>query len=88
LLDLIKENKLPYRFTGTIKNCKRVANKIPDFTHKKEKKLIELFGEYWHPRSDEEKRIKHFKEHGYSCLVIWCAELRYPNKVLEKIRRF
>ncbi len=58
------------------------------------RKIIELFGDYWHTkkiryyRDTEMGRIEYFKKYGYSCLVIWEKELKDLNKVLEKIRNF
>lgn len=88
LLDIIKNNSFPYTYTGSNKNCKRIANKVPDFIHNSDNKIIELFGEYWHPKSDEEKRIKYFEANGYKCLVIWVKELKNKNALIKKIEGF
>jgi hypothetical protein len=51
----------------------------PDFWDGKTN-LIELFGEPWHPKADEEKRITHYNKHGYNCMVIWWEELHENSK--------
>ena len=47
----------------------------PDFINKKSKKIIELYGDYWHNKTDailrDKRRIKTYKKHGYDTLVIW-----------------
>ncbi len=94
LMALLLKNSLPYRFVGDFSFW--IDGKNPDFTHQDEKKLIELFSEYWHrvvgknrPNySNEQNRISFFKERGYDCLVIWEHELKEPEKVIEKIKTF
>ena len=60
------------------------------------KKLIELFGDYWHskertgiePKEHERKRIEHFKQFGFDTLIIWEHELKDLNKVKNRIIQF
>ena len=76
-----------FRFVGNFKVC--IGNKCPDFISKRRKKVIEYFGEYWHPKSDEKARKKHFKKYGYKCLVIWGRDLkRHPDKINKKLIKF
>ncbi|HDM74928.1 MAG TPA: DUF559 domain-containing protein [Deltaproteobacteria bacterium] len=67
-----------------------LAGKIPDFVNVNgKKKLIELFGELWHTKEEEEERINFFKQYGWDCLVIWYEELIHNQpKVMEKIYNF
>jgi len=66
-----------------------LAGKNPDFININGKKgLIELFGEYWHDKSEEKERKKIFAKHGYRTLIVWCKELRKPNKLKQKIKLF
>ena len=54
--------------------------KNPDFIVKetKGKKVVEIFGRFWHPDPTEEFTLPAlYKEVGYDCLVIWDDEL--PN---------
>jgi len=63
----------------------------PDFTQKKHKKVIELFGEYWHNlenRPTEKQKKNRFKKYGYKCLVIWHDKDKLwtePENVANKI---
>jgi len=74
-----------------------IGGKNPDwFNVNGKKQIIELFGDYWHsekitgrPKEQEEEFYKsHYKEYGYDCLIIWEYELKYPDKVRERIRSF
>ena len=65
-----------------------VNRKNPDFKVNGEKKLIELFGSYWHKSEDEEVRKSHFKKYGFYTLVIWEQELKNPSQVVSKVNEF
>ncbi len=92
LIELINKNKLPYEYVGDGKLI--IGSKNPDFINKKEKKIIELFGNYWHTKrvrtyeETEEGRIKFFKKYNFDTLIIWEKELENINLVLEKIKTF
>ena len=61
----------------------------PDFMNINGKKLlIEVFGDYWHRGEDPQDKINHFKQFGFSTLVIWEHELENPAKVEERIASF
>ena len=66
-----------------------IDGKCPDFTNiNGQKKLIELFGDYWHRNDDPEDRIKIFEPFGYKTLVIWEKELRDIKALSEKVLSF
>lgn len=66
-----------------------IGGRCPDFANTNGKKtLIELFGDYWHRNDNPQDRINHFKQYGYSTLVIWENELKDTNKLLSKISLF
>ena len=61
----------------------------PDFINRNgQKKLIELFGEYWHEAGEENERITTFKHYGFDTLVIWSRELTNPETLTRKIKEF
>jgi G:T-mismatch repair DNA endonuclease (very short patch repair protein) len=80
------------RYKKLYKRCR------PDFLNEENRKVIEMFGDYWHsrrlrgiPEVLEERRKKRFyKIHGYRCLVIWESELNEGNRkrLLEKLIKF
>lgn len=62
-----------------------LGGKNPDFMNMNgQKKLIELYGDYWHKKESEQIRIDHFKKYGFDTLVIWENELK---KGRLKLRR-
>ena len=86
LQEFVNTLGLSYKYTGNgtciINNCN------PDFVHDTKKKVIELFGEYWHRDEDGSERIKKFEERGYSCLIIWSKELSKLDILSAKIIKF
>lgn len=57
-----------------------------------QKKIIELFGDYWHNRKEvkkrDKKRIKTYAKYGYETLIIWEHELKNRKKLKNKILNF
>lgn len=43
----------------------------PDFVFPAHKKIIEVFGRYWHPPEHEPLAIEQYKSIGWDCLVVW-----------------
>ena len=67
-----------------------IDGRCPDFVNVNgKKKLIELFGDYWHRDDDPQDRIDIFKPFGFDTLVIWEREL-YDNKevLVDRIKHF
>lgn len=65
--------------------------KVPDFIATNgEKKVIEVFGDFWHKEVEEQSLIKSYTKAGYDCLVIWEHEVKGspPKKVIGKVRQF
>lgn len=97
LINLFKKEKLQYKYVGDGKFW--IEGRNPDFINVNgQKKIIELFGDYWHSEKhlkrknklerSETNTLKHYKKYGYSTLIIWERELKNVNNVLGKIRRF
>ena len=79
----LKNWKFNGDFTGLT-----ISGKSPDFWDGN-KKVIELYGDYWHNGQNPQDRIDLFKQSGYECLIIWEHELKNdPICVLEKIIDF
>jgi very-short-patch-repair endonuclease len=79
-------------FTGN--GRQRIGGKVPDFTHVRLKRVIELFGKHWHEESFTGKRNdnhvsgrkRHFKGYGYQTVIIWDSELKKGiNYIYEKL---
>lgn len=80
-----------YKFVGNGKIF--IAGFVPDFINcNGQKKIIELYGDYWHNREDtkirDKKRIKTYTKYGYKTLIIWEHELKNLDKVTNKIKAF
>lgn len=81
-----------YEYTG---NGKIIIDGLcPDFCNTNgKKKLIEMFGDYWHSEKvtgrtkseEEEQRIHTFSKYGYNTLIIWECELTKSEEELIKI---
>ena len=92
ILDELFNNE--YEFVGN--HSLWIGGKNPDFINKKNKKLIELFGNYWHSekivgvdtKTHELDRINHFNDYGYDTLIIWENELDDLTKVKKKLLVF
>jgi len=66
-----------------------IGGKCPDFINVNgQKKIIELFGDYWHRGQDPQDRIDIFKPYGFDTLVIWERELKDIEWVKFRIRKF
>lgn len=83
---LFVEHNLPYRFVGD--GSFVIGGKNPDFVNVRNRKIIELFGERWHPPQDEADRIAYFRRFGYDTLVVWRKHLAEPVALLERIKSF
>jgi len=87
LIDFFKEHNLPFRYVGDGEVV--FGGKCPDFINTNgQKQLIELFGTFWHPLFDVAKRTEHFREYGFSLLIIWEDELEDEARLLKKVKTF
>lgn len=95
LTKIIQKYGLPFRYVGDAKFW--IGKKNPDFVHNNKKKVIEIFGRFWHDpkinpkvhiKRTEEETIKHYEKCGFSCLIIWGEELKNENFILNKVLNF
>lgn len=76
-----------WKYTGDFSFV--VNGKNPDFVNcNGQKKIIELFGDYWHKGQNPQDRADIFSPFGYETLVIWECELKNMGNVKDKIRNF
>jgi len=76
-----------YKYTGDGKFA--ICGLYPDFVNVNgQKKIIELYGDYWHRGQNSQDRIDKFREFGFGCLVIWEKELKNAVAVTARIREF
>jgi len=66
----------------------QLGGKIPDFVNiNGKKKLIELFGEGYHKKIEEETRPAYLKQYGWDTLVVWAKEID-SGVAFQKIKHF
>lgn len=80
-----------YKYVGDWKFV--IGRYNPDFVNcNGQKKIIELYGDYWHNLPSYKKRDKRrlvtYKKYGYKTLIIWQRELKDLGKVMKKILAF
>lgn len=79
-----------YKYVGDGKII--ISGFNPDFINKKNKKIIEMYGDYHHnlPKVKQRdlRRKKEYKKEGYQLLIIWQKELKNIKKVKNKILKF
>ena len=65
-----------------------IGRKNPDFINiNGQKKLIEVYGDYWHKDDNPQDRIDHFKKYGFNTLVLWEKDI-FNSSFIEKIQTF
>lgn len=80
-----------YKFVGDGKVILDGFN--PDFINTNgQKKIIELYGDYWHnlpkAKKRDKRRLKAYKKFGYKTLIVWECELKYAKKLVKKLEGF
>lgn len=85
-LELLLSDK--YKFVGDWSFV--IDGFCPDFINQTDKKIIELFGKYWHDKRPDIdiRRLKAYSEAGYKTLIVWDYELKDINKLKNKINEF
>ena len=85
VLDMFFPNQWQYVGNGQLV----IGGKCPDFVNvNSQKKIIELFGDYWHKGEDPEYRTGLFSSYGFQTLVLWEFELRNAESLIQKVVTF
>lgn len=85
-----------YIYTGSSRGIEySIGPFYPDFVHCREKRIIELFSNFWHTdeaaKERDSRKLKCFKLYGYKVLIIWDYELKDVDaikKLKKRIARF
>jgi len=89
ILFAILENLYPGEWEYALNINFMLNGKCPDFVNVNgQKKIIELFGDYWHRNDNPQDRIDVFTPFGYDTLVIWEHELKDLKGLRRKIFNF
>ncbi len=79
-----------YKFVGNGKVI--IGGFNPDFINKKDNKIIEFYGDYWHKLLSaiqrDKRRLISYKKLGYKTLIIWEHELDNLDYLAGKILSF
>jgi G:T-mismatch repair DNA endonuclease (very short patch repair protein) len=87
LIDLFGFLSLPYKYTGDGQFI--LGGKCPDFVNVNgQKKIIEMFGDFWHKDENPNDRMAIFEPFGFKTLVIWEHELKDLESVKQRILEF
>jgi len=87
IIDAFHKHSLPYKYVGDGQIM--IDGLFPDFINcNGEKKIIELFGAFFHEPEEEQIRKDRFAKYGFKTLIIWDRELCHMDKVITKARNF
>lgn len=89
IINILEEYSLPYKYTGD--GDVIIGRACPDFTNiNGHKKLIEVFGNFWHQPGDEERKKTHYDKYGFQVLVLWEKQLNQMSdvEIAKQIRHF
>lgn len=87
ILDAILQDIFPGQWKYVGDGQLIINRKNPDWVNINGKKqLIELWGEYWHKHHDPNALCTHYKEYGYSTIIVWASELMKPELLKQKLR--
>jgi len=76
-----------YKYVGDFSLT--IGGRNPDFVNvNSQKKIIELFGDYWHEGDDGKERTTLFKQYGYDTLIVWERELYDVESLKKRILKF
>lgn len=92
--DIVSRNNLPYKYVGD--GYTWIAGRCPDFLNiNGQKTVVEVFSRWWHdlsvnkrikPQHTEEATLKHYRDYGFDCIIIWEEELANEEAVLAKLQ--
>ncbi len=86
VIRMIDEYKLPLLYTGN--GSLTIGIKNPDFIHQTQKKVVEVFGDFFHSPLYKHDMVWHqtfdgttryYKQRDYECLIIWQSDLSDPE---------
>jgi len=87
LIDFLDEHNFPFKYVGNGEIT--IGHYCPDFIDcNGSKKIIELFGSYWHTKEDVSTRKELYGKYGFQTLIIWDHELADREALLSKISSF
>jgi len=78
-----------FKYNGCFECGVSLNGLIPDFVNiNGQKKVIEVFGDYWHYDEEVLEKQRTYEEVGFSSLIIWQSELKNKKEIIERIIDF
>lgn len=62
--------------------------RVPDFVNRRSKKVIEVYGDYWHRGENPQDKINEYKRAGWDCVVVWEHEIMDDNYSIESLSNY
>ncbi len=86
-IKICQKYNFPFKYVG---NGSIIIGRLnPDFIYKRKRKIIEIFGNYWHEDKDEAKKQKAYAKENYKCLIIWEEEFKKnESHILKRVNKF
>lgn len=66
----------------------KLKTRVPDFVNTKQKKIIEVYGDYWHRNDNPQDQIDEYKAVGWDCVVLWEHEIMNDGFSLDSIQYY
>lgn len=90
MIEIIQKNNFPFKYVSDGKFI--IEGKCPDFIDFDNKRIIEVFGNYWHTKKirnaieTEEGRKQFFSKYGFDTFIVWENELNNEKEITNKIK--
>jgi len=78
-----------YKYTGN--DTFMIGRRFPDYVNiNGKKKVVEMFGDFWHKGQNTQDKIDEYASYGFGCLVIWESDLKHETKesLINRIKVF
>ena len=93
MIEICEKHKIPLKYVGD--GSRIIMGLNPDFLCEERRKIVEVFGDYWHRASVRsihrpKPRKAIFRRAGYETLILWEHELTSlpADVIVEKVRVF
>lgn len=79
-----------WEYSAKTKFCVVTESRIknPDFVNQGKRKVIEVFGDYWHRNDDPQELIGFYKSAGWDCVVLWEREIMSKDFSIKLLSAF
>jgi len=82
----LEEIGLAFKYVGNYEY--RIGRKFPDFIDEVNRRIIEVWGDFYHRGQNPQDRIDYFKQYGWNTVVVWTSEFKDRDVLKEKLMLF